>query len=340
MLRLFTSALGPIAPAAAAGHARRLLDRAHAENVAVLHAYVVPGDVLGLGRFHRTPGGSDGAVRLLRRLGGGRPVPLGEGFVGLHLALPHRSALVGDDPERLSPEQVLNRSVRGLLGALRRFGVEASYPGLDVVSVDGRIVAGMTFEVRDDGATLVETALAVGRSYAEVVRFADIADPKGAVPIEMVLPDRATCLADCGAGTPSLDALVDALAAGYAERLGIDAVVTPAGLPPGAEADDGVGPASEPTPPLDRRARTRGLLGVVEADARIEGARLADVRVYGDLIAPSATVARIEEALRGAPIEREDLRTRVRATLAAPGAFLLGTTGDVVADLVFEAAAS
>jgi hypothetical protein len=44
-------------------------------------------------------------------------MPWGDGFVGLSLVLPHRSALAAADPLALAPEQVMNRCVRGVLRA-------------------------------------------------------------------------------------------------------------------------------------------------------------------------------------------------------------------------------
>jgi len=85
---------------------------------AALRVYTLAGDVLAIGRFHATPASRTAtAVRVMRRWSGGRAMPWGAGFVGVTLLLPHRSALVGDDPEALSPPQVLNRCVRGILAA-------------------------------------------------------------------------------------------------------------------------------------------------------------------------------------------------------------------------------
>src|SRR5204863_127253 len=83
-----------------------------------LRVYTFAGDVLSLGRYHVLPsGGGETRVRLHRRHTGGRAVAFGDGFVGIALTLPHRSALVAAEPLALAPEQVMNRCVRGALEA-------------------------------------------------------------------------------------------------------------------------------------------------------------------------------------------------------------------------------
>jgi lipoate-protein ligase A len=333
------TALAAAAEAAPLG--RALLAEARECSSAILCSYTVPGDVLSLGRHHVVPAGpaADG-VSLARRLTGGRPAPAGEGFVSIALALPHVAALAGVDPAALAPEQVLNRYVRGLLGALESLGVAAYYPGRDRVTVEGRTIASLAFEVAPDGAALVEASLAVARSFATVSSFADRADPAGVVPVELVLPEQATSIGEAAGRTPGLDEIAAALAAGYAARLGVDVAVAPHASPRPA-ADPSWIDAGRLAPHLDRHALAREMLGVVEVYAARRDDRVGDVRVCGDFIAPSGTVADLEAALRGAPIERDALRARAAAALAAPRAFMLGVRSPaVVADLVWEACAS
>lgn len=325
--------------AALAPMERALLAQARERSHAILCSYALPGDVLSLGRYHVVPPAPAGDVRLARRLGGGRVAPAGEGFVGIALALPHGAALVADDASALAPEQVLNRCVRGLLGALESLGVAAHYPGRDRVTVGGRTIAALAFETEPDGATLVEASLAVGRSFAEVSTIADRADPTGVVPLDLVLPEQATSVAETTGTMPSADELAAVLAAGYAARLGLDVTVA-SDAPPRSVSDPAWIDAGRLAPHLDRHGLAREMLGVVEVWASRRGDGVGDVRICGDLIAPSETVAALEAAFRDAPLERDGLRARAAAVLASPGAFLLGVRDpNVVADLVWEACA-
>jgi len=322
-------------PARAAALCEQLLDEARARSQAVLCAYVLPGDVLALGRFHAIPPppAAGAGVAVARRKSGGRPAPLGDGYLALALALPHRSALIGDDAGALAPDQVLNRAVRGLLGAFESLGVSASYPGRDLVTADRRVLAALGFEVAPDGATLVEACVAVRRSFAEVSRFADRADPAGIVPVDLVLPEQATSIVEAGGRAGDLDELTAALAMGYAGRLGLDVTMSK-GLP-APDPDPSWLEAGRLAPHFDRHAVARDMLGVIEVYAARDAGHVTDVRLCGDVIAASAVVARLEAALRGAPIDRDELRRRATEAVDGHGDVLLGvrstaTVGDLV----------
>lgn len=320
--------------------ARALLESARTSQRALLVAYALPGDVLVLGRYHVVPPAREAAeVEITRRLCGGRAALLGRGFVGLALALPHRNALVAPAAPPLGPAQILNRNVRGLLGALEGLGVRAYYPGRDLITVDGRVIASLGFEVCPDGAVLIEMALAVGRSFADRSRFADVADPAGVVPMDVLLPDQGSCVAELTGRTPSLEAIVGALSTGYADRMGVEvARCEPLAMPP---VDPTWLVQGRLSPRLDRHATMRAMLGVIEVHVACDGAVITDLRVCGDLIAPASTVATIEAALRGAPVDRDGLRQRVADAVARDGGFILGLqTVESIGDLVAEACRS
>jgi hypothetical protein len=323
-------------PARANALGMLLLGEARARSSAILCTYTIPGDVLALGRYHVVPAFDPAAeVGIVRRLGGGRPGPLGLGYAGIVLALPDRMALLGGGAPVL-PEQILNRYVRGLLGALESLGVRGYYPGRDVVTVDGRMLAAIGFELAPDGATVVEMCVAVGRSFAELSAFADRADPSGIVPLDLIDPERGVCVAEVIGREPDLQELTAALAAGYAGRLGADVVISD-GLPP-PTPDETWLEAGRLAPHLDRRGTVRGLLGIVEVRAACANDRVQDVRLCGDLLAPSATVARLEAAWRGVAVEREALRKRTAETLATPDDVVLGVREPAsLGDLVYEA---
>lgn len=320
-----------------AGRDRVLLALARDHDEPVVCVYDVPGDVLALGRYHALPRPGATDVTLVRRLGGGRVAPLGTGFIGVTLCLPHRAALVADEPAALAPEQVLNRAVRPLLGALEALGVAAYYPGRDTVTVDGRIVASLDFDVADDGATIVEMVVAAGRSFALVSRLLDRADPEGVVWGEFVAPESATSIAERLGRTPTVEEMAGALALGCERRLGsrTRAVEEP---PPRGVPDTAWLAAAGLPAHLDRHARVRQMLGVLDVHAAASAGRVEELRLCGDFIAPSGTIARLEAALRGCELERAALVERIRRTVVPPTEFVLGIRPlDAIADAVLSA---
>jgi hypothetical protein len=301
---------------------RALLARAVARGRGTLRVSRFGNDVLALGRWHLAPRGAPDVV-LHRRLSGGRAAAAGAGFVNVSLALPHRSALVSDEPLALAPEQVLNRAVRGLLGGLEAAGLAALYPGRDLLTVAGRPVAVLGLEVDATGATLVEAVLAVERDQSVLPGLLDRADPDGAVVAPMTLPADVTSVAQALGRTPTFDELVAWICHGYEVRLGVDFA---ADVSPPAEDDNGGFVRSRTSrPDLDHRARTATMLGVLEMHCALDaGGRLAEVMLAGDFFAPWGTVTRLEEALRGCPPAVDRVTAVIEDVVHPPHDFILG----------------
>jgi lipoate-protein ligase A len=299
-----------------------------------LRVYDLAGDVLALGRYHLAPGDSPaGGVTLWRRRSGGRTMPWGDGFVGLSLVLPHRSALVAAEPLALRPEQVLNRYVRGILGACELGGVAAFYPGLDAVTVDRRIVALVSFEVDAAGALVFEAVIANTRDFSVLPALLDRADPGGVVKATMLTADDATCLARALGRELATEEVADRLRRGYERRLDVHFAERTA--PPDVPFDEERWlRARTPRPDRDRHGSAATRLGVLEAHFGLDGARLRDVLVAGDFIASSPTVERLERRLDGCAAERGAIDAVVEEVLAEPGSFMLGPPPGAVADAI------
>jgi len=311
-----------LSPGASLAADRRLLD---APGGGALRVYTLAGDVVALGRYHLAPdAGADSGVRLWRRLSGGRAMPWGDGFVGLSLVLPHRSALVADDPFALAPEQVMNRYVRGVLRACELSGVAAFYPGRDLITVDGRILGMASFEVDARGALLFEAVLANERDASVLPALLDRADPGGIVRTTMLTAADTTSIARLLGHGLDLEELAGRLARGYAERLGVR--FAPRWLPVvDAACDDTDWLASRrQRADLDRHAVVSGQIGVLELHFAREGGRIRDVCLAGDFIASSPTVAALEEGLRGCTAETGAVAAVVHAVLSRPEHFVLG----------------
>jgi len=307
---------------------------------AALRVYTLAGDVLALGRFHAAPAPRPASgVRVMRRWSGGRAMPWGDGFVGVSLVLPHRSALVGDDPEVLSPPQVPNRCVRGILAACESASVPAIYPGLDLLTVDRRLLGFVSFTVEEGGVLVFEAILANAADASVLPRLLDRADPDGVVPATMLTAADVTSLAARIGRPVALDDLATRIARGYAERLGVRCAT---GVPPTPPAFDEAAWLAQRLshPDLDRSAAISGQLGTVDIRFACDGGSVRAVAFGGDVIAPAATIARLENALRGCPLVRERLTAAVLGVLREPGAFLLGLgTPAATADAIARAIA-
>ena len=305
-----------------------------------LRVYELQGDVLALGRYHLAPEPTGpSAPTLLRRYTGGRAAATGEGFLGLALTLPHRSALVAPEaPLALEPAQVMNRCVRGILAACEAAGVPALYPGRDTITAGRRLLGVVSFEVDARGALLFEAIIANARDQALLPAFLDAADPAGVVRATMVQPDDVTSIArERGAPLAVADAAAG-LAAGYAARFGVrftpraftaEERATVARIADDVLADARWLRARVPLAALDHRASTASQLGVLEAHVSLaEDGTLGEVVVAGDILAGSPTMERLEGALRGAAPTLEAVEAVVARVLAEPGSFVLGLGAD------------
>jgi hypothetical protein len=302
---------------------RTLLTLAVERGYGALRVSHVAGDVLALGRYHLAPAGAPGVI-LDRRLSGGRAAASGTGFVTLSLALPHRSALVSDDPHALSPEQVLNRAVRGVLGALEAGGIAAIYPGRDVITAGRRALATVGFEIDAAGATLVEAVLAMERDQSLLPHLLDRADRDGVVGAQMALPDDVTSVARERGDAPAFETLVAWLRHGHETRLGVRFVDESAPRTHAAATDAAVR-SRAPRADLDRRGVTATMLGRLEAHCALAtDGTLADVMLAGDFLAPSPTVERLQHALRGCRPTIEELHVVVERVVRPPDDFILG----------------
>ncbi len=318
---------------------------APAQGVLRLHAGT--GAALLVGRYHVVPAEIEPEVLpvpVYRRRTGGRVVAFGEGFLGLSLVLPHRSALVSESWRALAPEQVMNRCVRGILHGLRELGVPAFYPGRDLITAGGRALGVVSFEVTPDGVLLFEAVLAVNADLAMTPRLLDRVDPRGIIKTTMMAPGDVTTVSEAAGRVVGAAETGQRITSGYAAVFGLS--VEPADA---RESGAGVRGDDDPTawlrarsvrPELDRRS-VRGIqLGVLEAYSARAGDRLAAVMLAGDFIANSASIERLERHLVGVPCEWGALSARVFEEFGRPESFLLGV-GDlsIVARVICDSVA-
>jgi hypothetical protein len=122
------------------------------------------------------------------------------------------------------------------------------------------------------------------------------------------------------------------LSRGYADRLGVRVAERALGRDEEREveallpslADEHWLGARMRRSDLDRHGSLATQLGVLEVYFAVDGSRLGDVVLAGDVIASSATVAALEEALRGCLANADAIDHVVREVLADPRHFVLG----------------
>ena len=321
---------------AADRHLMRAVQRASRTRNAVMRVYSFPGTVLALGRYHLAPGfrnTSDGVV-LHRRQSGGRALPFGDGYVGLSLILPHRSAWYSPDAHALAPYQVLNRYVRGILEGYRTIGVHAFYPGRDFITVDGRVLGAVSFETDEQGAMLFEAILANTRDFATLPELLEVVDPAGTVKAEMLAADGSTCLTRELGTSLTVEEVAEVLQRGYAKLF-------PLAFEPHtysaleSQAIQAIGSHEfqtdtwlrqrRPRADLDHSATMWGQLGVFETYYSLEQDRFLKELVFsGDFIANSPAIARLERELRLCPAEWRAIDAAASAIFSQPDNFILG----------------
>ncbi|MDO8434416.1 MAG: hypothetical protein Q7S58_18600 [Candidatus Binatus sp.] len=326
-------AASALAPDALAGLELHFLDAVAARATPpLLLIYRAPGRYLSLGRFHLYGGPAERAgINAYRRLTGGRVVGAGEGWLGLALILPSRTALLIDEAAPLKPEQIMNRYARGLLTGLRGLGLNCFYPGRDAITFEQCEIAMCTYNVNESGAMLFEATLAVNRGMEEVVHDLERFDPDGVVACRMYGPDSATKLTRELDRDIGFDELAGAIAAGYETLLGaakrreLSPEESAHGTYRGhALADSGwlnrTGSSS-----MTRTNRIAGQLGSIEARVALdaEGA-IEAAMLSGDFIANTAAIAELEAELRGHPHDLASVARAVTRTFSRNGNFILG----------------
>ncbi len=318
-------------------HFLHAVTRPSRTRLGVLRIYDHPGEFISLGRYHLRPrihGTLKSSVRLQRRYSGGRAVPSGEGFVGIALYLPHRSALFSADPTALAPYQVLNRYVRGILEACRLARLAVFYPGRDLITVGRRILGMVSFEVQPSGAILFEAVLAVTRDFSILPHLLEAADPSGTIHAEMLRPEQTTCLEREWHGAPTVAEIADLIRRGYEKQFNL--TLEPHVLSPLEEqmihATAGNEYARERwlgqrqlRSTIDRHASSRIQLGSLTAHFSLEQERfIEDIVLEGDFIANSAAIESLEHELRLCPAEWRAIDAVVSAVLARPENYILG----------------
>ena len=217
----------------------------------------------------------------------------------------------------------MNRYVRGILAACELSGVPAFYPGRDVVTVEHRMLAMVSFEVERTGALVFEAVVADARDFSLLPGLLDRADPDGVVKGGMISAGEVTSVAARLGRSLGTAGFAERLRRGYEQRLGARFEERALAVEPSFDARGWLG-ARRRRAGLDRHVALTAQLGVVELFYALENGRIRDLLVAGDLIANSHAIDRLGAELRGCPAERAAVEAVVTRVLAEPGSFLLG----------------
>lgn len=294
---------------------------------ALLRLWSRPARALSVGRYHRIGDASDPGMQ--RRLSGGRVVPIGPGVLGVTLAVAS-SQWLAPGAARLRPDQILNRALRPLLASLRALGVDAFYPGRDLVTSRGRPVAYAAFCPFADGVVLIEQLVALNASFAEIESLATVIDPEGVTGIAPGAFAESVTLEELGAARPRswwLSSIVENSAAVFrVESVILDQPPNDLAIAVPACADAYRGFARERRACAAGKRRVSGLgqLGLVEAAASVDDGVVSGLEITGDLIAAFATLEAVTGACEGQPAEAAVLRRTVLREVADEGRFVLG----------------
>jgi len=315
-----------------------------------LRVYDFEGPVLSLGRYHVAPdaAASPGTVQLHRRLSGGRALPFGDGFVGVALVLPHRSALFSTDPHALAPYQVMNRYVRGIMESCKLAGLESFYAGRDFLTVNRRVIGMVSFEVDASGVLLFEAIIANQRDFSLLPSLLEQVDPSGVVKAEMLVPEGTTSLRRELQTEFSTEEVAELVRRGCEQQFKVrcephtaspleeQAVQAAATHEFGDER--WLGQRRVPSH-RDHHAWTRVQLGVFETYFSLEQERfIKEITFAGDFIANSQAIERLEHELKLCPAEWRSIDAVANEVFSDPENFILGV-GPVrtIADTICKA---
>jgi lipoate-protein ligase A len=310
-----------------------MLDRVARRAAApLLIAYSLGNRLVSIGRYHLYGGPPErGGINVMRRLTGGRVVGAGEGWLGVALILPNRSALLPDRDAHLKPEQIMNRYARGILSALERCDLKCFYPGRDAITFDRRELAMCSFETDSQGAMLFEAALAINRGMEELVHDLERVDPDGQLPSAMYGPEIATKLVREIGHDISFEEVAGALVNGYRDQLGevrvreFSSDEAAEGTHRGAAlAESGWLTNRATDASLKLAARASGQLGAVEAHAALRDGRLERLVMSGDFIANSPVIAAFEREVCGGAFDLPSISRAVVKTFASGENYFLG----------------
>lgn len=276
-------------------------------------------------------------IELHRRLTGGGSILMGEGQLGLALAMPRAavSTAGGFGP-------VFEALSGGIIHALRGHGVESVLRPKNDLAVDGRKICGVGAYTDAAGMLLFHASVLVDIDLDLMLEVLHIPDAKHRDKVVAGVRRGMTTLREQAGSAIAVEDFAACVEDGYRESLGVDlerVEIDPVRwedverLAATRYRDPGwLHLGSRPGTQFTQVAR-KTVGGMVVLRCWQEAGRVRELQLRGDFFAERGVVDAIEGALRGAT--PSDARERVAAVLPADDMWLV--TADDVAELVGEA---
>jgi len=250
-------------------------------------------------------------IGIARRITGGGAIYFDEGQLGWELVF-HRSTL------GLAALADLARVIcEAAAAGLSRFGIDARYRPRNDIEVSGRKLSG-TGGFFDGDTLFYQGTVLIDLQPERMVAALNVPEAKLAKRAIDSAAQRVVTLKELLGAPPSIEAVQEALLAGFAERLEILATRADIGADEEALAarhhDEEIG-ADDFVAEIDVPEASAGVLcgshqgtgGVITAYVRLEGSdrrRIREVLVTGDFfVTPPRTIFDLEAALRGVATE-------------------------------------
>jgi lipoate-protein ligase A len=274
-------------------------------------------------------------IEINRRLTGGGGLYWDRGALGWEVYAPQGHPAVARDVEALYA-QLCNAAVAGLA----RLGVRAAFRPKNDIEVDGRKISG-TGGTSLGGSFMFQGSLLVDFDVDTMLRALRIPTEKLKDKEIASVRERVTCLRWLLDRAPSLDEVKAALAASFAEALGV--VFAPGGLTPAEEqllaerlpffqSDEWVyGPRRALNHSRELRALYKSAGGLIRVALIVDehGRHLRSALITGDFFAyPRRAILDLEAALKHAPAEMDAIAEIVRGFFAANAVQIPGVTPD------------
>jgi lipoate---protein ligase len=275
-------------------------------------------------------------IGVVRRITGGGAIYFDESQLGWELVFDRKTLAIGSLAE-------LTREIcEAAAAGLSKLGVAARYRPRNDIEVDGRKISG-TGGFFDQDTLFYQGTVLVDMNAAEMTAVLKVPEAKLAKRSLDSAAQRVVTLKELLGGAPSIEAIKQALLAGFAERLGITAVAGPITAPEEELAaqyydeeigtDAFVAEIDDPGAGAEvQSASHTGAGGTITVYARLAGPqrdRIDRVLITGDFfVTPPRTVFDLEAALRnvtlaeaGQAVERFFTQARVGLLSASPADF-------------------